>query len=147
MTKPNGITVEEFNQRRKRRREKMKEYVRRSNDKKKEQGLCLSCGERKENDNILHCNSCKRKRMGIRLKSLYGITIEEYDRLLSLQNHVCGICGKRETTKDGYLHVDHCHRTGKVRGLLCGMCNIGIGLLGESVETLERAIRYLKGNE
>lgn len=144
MTKPNDITTEEFNQRRRRRAEKMKGYVQKCKEKKKELGLCLICGKQKEDTSILHCNGCKRKRMSIRLKCLYGITADEYDELSALQGHVCWVCGKKETTKDGYLHVDHCHKTGKVRGLLCGLCNRGIGALGDSIELLEKAIEYLK---
>jgi hypothetical protein len=65
------------------------------------------------------------------------------------QGHVCAICGGRNTyscTKkvDYDLYVDHCHSTGKVRGLLCNHCNRGIGLFKDDISNLERAILYLK---
>ena len=79
----------------------------------------------------------------------YGITLEEYDRLFFLQSGRCAICGGEETsTIKGVvkrLSVDHCHDTGRIRGLLCNSCNRGIGLLKDSVEVLSSAIEYLKG--
>lgn len=75
----------------------------------------------------------------------YGISCEEYDKLLEKQNGVCAICGNPEKTKNKRLHVDHCHLTSKVRGLLCGKCNTGIGKFGEDTTVLEAAIRYIKG--
>ena len=82
----------------------------------------------------------------------YNITIQEYDELLKKQGGVCAICGRPEeirnpTARDrSSLAVDHCHETGKVRGLLCFKCNTGIGALGDDIEALERAISYLKGD-
>lgn len=81
---------------------------------------------------------------GKSLQFHYGIDLEEYDRMLKAQNGVCAICSK--TCKSGKsLAVDHCHETGKVRGLLCGKCNTGIGLL-ENEERMIKAIEYLKEN-
>lgn len=126
------------------RREKNQEYTKQWAANNAIRGLCISCSGPKENQKIRRCEKCKRKCNSNRLKSLYGITVEEYEELSAHQNHVCWICGKKETTKDGYLHVDHCHKTGKIRGLLCGLCNRGIGALGDSIELLEKAIEYLK---
>lgn len=72
------------------------------------------------------------------LKRKYGITLEQFDAMSAAQNHACAICGSQEP-----LCVDHDHETGVIRGLLCGRCNKGIGLLGDSLEGLERAVRYL----
>lgn len=72
----------------------------------------------------------------------YGITKEEYDRILAEQGGVCGICGKDDPNQK--LSVDHNHETGKVRGLLCSTCNRGIGLLNDDVDVLKRAIYYLE---
>lgn len=73
----------------------------------------------------------------------YGITLSEYESLLEEQGGVCAICASPPTTKR--LAVDHCHTTGEVRGLLCERCNRGIGLLGDSLERVESAARYLQG--
>ena len=79
------------------------------------------------------------------LKKTYGITHEDYDRMLAEQGGGCAICGSAtpRTKRSEYLHVDHCHATGAVRGLLCGPCNAGIGSLGDNIGRLEAAIRYL----
>ena len=75
------------------------------------------------------------------MRTLYGIEPEEYDFLLAVQGGACAIC--RTSPGSGVLHVDHDHDTEAIRGLLCGKCNKGIGLLGDSVEGVERALKYL----
>lgn len=79
----------------------------------------------------------------------YGITADEYRQRAEQQRHVCAICRKPETVeRDGkvmLLSVDHCHSTGRVRGLLCNNCNRAIGLLKDNVELLRKAVDYLEG--
>jgi hypothetical protein len=72
----------------------------------------------------------------------FGITSAEYDQMVMAQCGTCGICGEPEAPKTR-LSVDHDHDTGKLRGLLCGSCNRGIGLLQDSPELLNRASAYL----
>ncbi len=73
----------------------------------------------------------------------YGITEEDYERMLEEQDHLCAIC--REPCSSGRrLAVDHCHLTGKVRGLLCMNCNIALGKLKDSVKIAQSLIRYLE---
>jgi hypothetical protein len=74
------------------------------------------------------------------LKRKYGITSKDYDRMFEEQNGKCAICGK--TGKK--LHVDHNHKTNKVRKLLCFHCNAGLGHFTENPKFLLRAIEYLK---
>ncbi len=78
----------------------------------------------------------------------FGITLHDYNKRLADQFGVCAICGKRETmqTSDGVraLAVDHCHNTGRVRGLLCSRCNTGIGSFEDDVTLLQSAISYLQ---
>lgn len=76
------------------------------------------------------------------LKAKFGITIDEYDAMFKAQRGRCAICGEKYGKT---LHVDHCHRTNVVRGLLCQKCNMAIGLLQDSAKLLNRAISYLKG--
>lgn len=81
------------------------------------------------------------------LRKNYGITPEEYQRILLSQNGVCAICGKKETTKGGVersLCVDHDHVTGKNRELLCHRCNSGLGYFGDNTNLLLIAIEYLR---
>src|SRR5215470_1693407 len=73
----------------------------------------------------------------------YGITLEEYDRLLALQNGVCAICEQKPKGRR-FLCVDHCHRTGRVRGLLCTRCNVAIGLFEDNPEYTEATTVYLR---
>ena len=77
----------------------------------------------------------------------YGINQDQYDGLLIAQNGRCAICKlppkNNGRTSSANLHVDHCHKTGKIRGLLCTNCNTAIGLLKDSKETLCSAIKYL----
>lgn len=70
----------------------------------------------------------------------YGLTPADYDLLVNKQDGKCAICQQAKR-----LVVDHCHATGKIRGLLCHHCNTGIGLLGEQPERFDNAKRYLGG--
>jgi hypothetical protein len=76
------------------------------------------------------------------IKCRYGVTIEQIEELREKQNNTCAICGG-PPTKNG-LVIDHCHATGKFRGLLCNGCNSGIGFFHESVDKMLKAIEYLK---
>jgi nitrate/TMAO reductase-like tetraheme cytochrome c subunit len=78
-----------------------------------------------------------------RLKK-YNLTPEEFDQLIKNQDYKCAIC--KNDFEKGTLkktHIDHCHETGKVRGILCVDCNVGIGHLKHSVHLLKAAIAYL----
>ena len=92
----------------------------------------------------------KRKHHAGRMKyqRMYGITIEDYVRMLEEQGGRCAICRTDEPGGSGSrFAVDHDHKTGEVRGLLCKNCNTGIGLLQDNVLILEQAIRYLNEKE
>lgn len=79
------------------------------------------------------------------LKENFGITQEDYDRMLKEQDGKCAGCGTDTPTgRWTVFAVDHCHHTGKVRGLLCNECNRGMGLLGDSVERMQSLINYLE---
>jgi len=78
----------------------------------------------------------------------YGITLTKYNELLKAQKGRCASCGAdRSDQRVATLHVDHCHSTGKVRGLLCTNCNQGIGKLGDNVSGLLDAVHYLLQSE
>jgi hypothetical protein len=74
------------------------------------------------------------------LRTKYGITPEQYDEMLERQGGGCAICGK--PPGDIALHVDHCHETGRVRGLLCFSCNAGLGQFRHDPDLLGRALEY-----
>lgn len=79
---------------------------------------------------------------------VYGITKDEVQKIADKQGGVCAICNTEGFTMATYhknkLCVDHCHTTGKVRGLLCHNCNRALGLLQDNTDNLKRAIEYLK---
>lgn len=77
------------------------------------------------------------------LMKSYGLTKDQFDDMLTKQNNSCAICGTTDLGKPS-PSIDHCHTTGKVRGLLCNNCNRGLGLLKDSKEIIENAIKYLK---
>lgn len=87
------------------------------------------------------------RHLDLHLRRSYGITLFEYNRMLTEQGGGCGICGARESRSKGQgvrLHVDHDHETGTARGLLCDTCNRGIGQLGDDLERVLAAVRYLE---
>ncbi len=77
-----------------------------------------------------------------KIKRMFGITPEDYDRMFEDQRGVCAICS-RESPDGRRLHIDHCHASGRVRGLLCHDCNRGLGMFKDSQERLAAAVRYL----
>lgn len=85
----------------------------------------------------------KDRKFRLNIKGLYGISPERYDQMLAEQNGVCALClgvgnsGRR-------LSVDHCHKTGKIRGLLCNLCNMFLGGCKDDVAILREAIKYIE---
>lgn len=78
-------------------------------------------------------------------KRKFNITLEDYNNLAIQQNHVCAICKSiQKHSNNEHLFVDHCHKTGKVRGLLCHKCNTAIGLMNDDPQLFEKAILYVK---
>lgn len=127
---------------------------------------CASCKEekpislfhiRKSGSPYSYCNTCENIKSRAsyhkhrdkkivagkiwKLKARYNLTPEQYNNMLIKQNGVCYIC---QIESDKALHIDHCHETGTVRGLLCQSCNHGLGFFKDSVKLLERAIEYLR---
>lgn len=116
-------------------------------------GLELSVEEFTPNKNnkgghLTKCRDCRNQERDSKtqrsyvLKSTYGISLVEYELMYEAQNGVCAICKKPESSGKG-LAVDHDHETGKVRSLLCFMCNTSIGKLGEDIPRILEAAAYL----
>lgn len=96
------------------------------------------------------CYHCLRS---LWLVQRYGINADEYEKILQLQNNQCACCGSdnpqvrkkpKNKSNEPSFFVDHCHKTGKIRGLLCHKCNNGLGCLGDNLEGLQKAVDYLK---
>ena len=103
------------------------------------QSYCKTC-------NVLHARKWsarnKDKRKSTQLKRKFGITLGDYNQMLESQGGVCATCNN-ECTSGNHLAVDHCHSTGKVRGLLCGSCNRALGLLKDDPKILSNLLDYL----
>lgn len=119
---------------------------------------CSQCGDGHENTlgYKFLCGKCKdtyHSRIARRghLEKYYGMTMDDYDKILDRQGGVCAICKKAETTKSKLgriksLAVDHDHATGDIRGLLCQKCNTLLGLVEENTEIVNLALSYLHGH-
>lgn len=126
------------------------ELLRVPSDPNATQKRCTLCGETKPIGEFYtdkrtadgrgsHCKSCFGPRNATRRrKRIYGLAAEDYDALVADQGGACAIC--REVAK---LVVDHCHRKGHVRALLCDRCNRLLGVADDNVELLRAAIKYL----
>lgn len=110
---------------------------------------CVECGEpfrRTAGSRRALCSPCsraatKKRSIGARLVSVYGLSPEKYEIMLRRQGGVCGICGGRDARRR--LSVDHSHANGRVRGLLCSKCNVGLGYFRDDPLRLAAAALYL----
>lgn len=97
------------------------------------------------------CNTFRDKCRNSNYKSKFNITIEEYNKLFSIQEGFCKLCNVHQSNIKKRFAVDHCHKTEKetgeilVRGLLCDNCNKGLGHFKDNLKTINKSIRYLKG--
>lgn len=81
------------------------------------------------------------------LKKKFNMTIEDYQELKKQQNGKCACCPKEFSSNGKDLAVDHCHSTGKIRGLLCNECNTSLGLLKEDTQIIRNLIAYLDNSK
>ena len=81
------------------------------------------------------------------LQKDYGISLEQYDKMLIEQNNKCAICKSEQCTTGKSFSVDHNHITGKVRGLLCRRCNMGLGHFEGNMEAVTNMLTYMKKNK
>lgn len=123
----------------------IKELTQFYKNKSKLDGLNYQCKKcQKENkQTIAYKRVSKKYNQRYNMKYKYGITIDEYNQLLKEQNECCAICNKHKNEFKRALYVDHDHRSGVVRGLLCNNCNLMIGHSKDNNYTLSNAIIYL----
>lgn len=118
------------------------EFYKDSRSKSGIQSMCKDCFKEWQQS-----DTGKKVARKAHLSYKYKLTLEEYDELLKEQNYCCAICGTNikecDTGSGNHLAVDHCHSTGKVRGLLCTPCNILLGKAKDNVTILQAAINYL----
>ena len=77
----------------------------------------------------------------------FGITLNEYNEMFEKQKGCCAICGRHQSEFKRSFDVDHDHKTGKVRGLLCFKCNVVLGFVNDNSNILENMIGYLNVNK
>lgn len=77
------------------------------------------------------------------LQKHYGITLEQRNNILESQGGVCAICSAEDDLTGKEFSIDHCHVTGVIRGILCSLCNTGIGMLGDNAKSVKKALDYL----
>jgi len=103
------------------------------------QTACKPCAYSLKKDWLKRNNN---RYLDTQLRFGFNITVQQYDEMLKEQDGKCKIC---KQTTDKRLSVDHCHKTGKIRGLLCFRCNSGLGMFKDNLDFLANAIEYLKG--
>src|SRR5574343_1143003 len=125
--------------------------------------VCKNCGIRKplgkffknaklKDGHRSWCKTCERPmQQNSMLVSKFGITLKEYNDMFDAQNGVCAVCGLPERRTEGpevseRLCVDHDHKTGKIRVLLCRTCNSALGLVNDDVSILLKCMEYLVRN-
>ena len=116
------------------------------------QHLCKPCQSVYQKNYVRKLNPEKRAKANRkwRLIKIFGITPEQFDQMLEDQNHVCAVCKNSErlithsTGKPAPLSVDHCHKTGRVRALLCNRCNTTLGKVADDPHLLRHLADYLE---
>lgn len=102
---------------------------------------CVACEKIKQGS-----DEHKIKTKWRRIFKLYKITEIDYIKILENQENKCAICGCDFSINKIGIHIDHCHKTNKVRGILCSKCNQALGLFNDSVDTMQLAIDYIRSN-
>lgn len=132
--------------------------INKSNGLNGRKSVCKPCTNKAERARNRRYRQCPKKSEELRqkffeknLKVSYNLTLSDYEQILEDQNNSCAVCG---LSNDEYfkkhnqqLCVDHCHKTGKVRGLLCRVCNSGLGKLGDTSDGVYKGYTYLKNFE
>lgn len=119
---------------------------RRGNSKRTTVGKpCCTCGKIRTVEDGSHNGYCKDCLRWWRIKREFGLTKAQYEQMLQAQGNGCAICGRApEGSYPGMLHVDHCHETGRVRGLLCQVCNLTLGKFRDDPALFRRIADYLE---
>jgi len=116
-------------------------------ERKRRKYCSKSCFEKHYSPPLKYDGDKKQRRLMVNIKSTmsrFGKTIDDYFLMFENQQGKCGCCGKHQDQEPQRLQIDHCHKTNQIRGLLCWDCNAGIGKLGDDLEGVKNAIRYLE---
>jgi len=120
-----------------------REYSARESTKKRRRELYRKRIEHYKQRDREHYYKTKERHRELQMAKKYGISVERYREMFDQQNNLCAICGEKESTKNKVLSVDHDHKTGKVRSLLCGKCNKALGFIQDNLEVIIKIQDYL----
>lgn len=115
------------------------------NGEKSAYSYCIECA-RKDSLDYYHTHGNKKSRERAWADQGIKFTVEEYDELLTAQGGGCAICFVATNKSGRRLAVDHCHETGRVRGILCTNCNVTLGRMNDDPDLLRRAAEYLEAH-
>lgn len=104
---------------------------------------CKTCADKRGAKNAIKNPDM---RLSANIKK-FGITVLDYKKIYAEQHGNCAICGKSQSNQKQRMCIDHSHKTGKVRGLLCTHCNKGLGMFEDSIDVLLSAVSYLKNED
>jgi DNA-directed RNA polymerase subunit RPC12/RpoP len=115
--------------------------------------ICISCLKIKSAEYRLLQRTTNNEEFKLRnriatIKSVYGLSYKEYENILKTQDYKCKICGKifSKNIKNLKPHIDHNHKTNKIRGILCHNCNVALGLFNEDYDIILSALEYVGVN-
>lgn len=112
---------------------------------------CMSCKKAYQKEKLYKSEAWKNYKRKSKLKLEFGISVERYDEMLSEQESKCANPGCRRDNPGRAniksFAIDHCHKTGKIRGLLCFQCNVALGHLNDSEDKIEGLLQYLRRNK
>ena len=114
-------------------------FKKNKNGKLGRHSICKSCCS--DRDKMRYANG---DTYAARRKKLYNLSVEEYEDMYAAAEGCCEVCGVKESTLSRRLAVDHCHVTGKIRGLLCSKCNTALGQLDDNLDKITALYSYLK---
>ena len=121
-----------------------KERRRRAYHERRATGQCVECGRSNDRPKV-RCSRCATAQRARARQKLTGCSTQQYAYLLSTQGGMCAICEHSPRQGELALSADHEHSTGRIRGLLCRSCNLGLGFFKDNADCLRRASRYVKG--
>jgi len=126
------------------RKEYHREYNSRESTKRRRKELYRARIEHYKRRDRDHYYKNQARHRELQMAKRYKISVEEYRHMFEKQHNLCAICKKPESTKNKVLSVDHCHKTGKVRALLCGKCNKALGFFEDNLYVLSKVKEYIE---
>lgn len=121
--------------------EKVREFNRERVERARRLGFCIRCNKRKVSGGHTTCRRCMQEIREDHLQKAYGLSLPDVEQRRKIQRNRCGICRKKFTDTP---RVDHDHKTGKNRDLLCDACNRGLACFRDNLKILRNAAKYIK---